>query len=128
MAKANLLLLSLSSGISYASNTMGDLATTSQVWRTFLGLAVVLALVPLSLWGIKKLQSAQLRLHRSDINVIAVQSLGTKEKLVLVEVEGKRSLLGVTANSINKLQDYPEKEGSFRSEMSKAENDIKNEA
>ncbi|TDO98300.1 flagellar protein FliO/FliZ [Marinomonas balearica] len=117
----------LLSGISYASSGIGDLATTSQVWRTFLGLAVVLALVPLSLWGIKKLQSAQLRLQRSDINVLAVQSLGTKEKLVLVEVEGKRSLLGVTANSINKLEEYSEKENSFRVEMSKAESDIKNE-
>ena len=72
----------------------------------FLSLSVVLVLIPLLLFAYKKLQSLQLGSSRSMIKILSVQSLGTKEKLIMVEVEGQKLLLGVTAGSITKLKEF----------------------
>ena len=88
-----------------------DIAAVSPVWKMLLSLVIVVALIPVFLFGVKKLQSVQLKLGKaSAIQVMTVQSLGTKEKLVIVEVDGQRLLLGVTANSIALLKDLGAKD------------------
>jgi flagellar protein FliO/FliZ len=82
------------------------MAEASSLWKMFLSLSVVLILIPLLLFAYKKLQSLQLGAGRSIIKIVSVQSLGAKEKLVLVEVENQRLLLGVTANSITKIKEF----------------------
>lgn len=88
-----------------------DIAAVSPVWKMLLSLVIVVALIPVFLFGVKKLQSVQLKLGKaSAIQVVTVQSLGTKEKLVIVEVDKQRLLLGVTANSITLLKDLSSKD------------------
>ena len=88
-----------------------DIAAVSPVWKMLLSLVIVVALIPVFLFGVKKLQSVQLKLGKaSAIQVMTVQSLGTKEKLVIVEVDEQRLLLGVTANSIALLKDLTTKD------------------
>lgn len=82
------------------------MADASSIWRLFLALAFLIALIPLVIWGLKRLQGLQHKLSKSDIQIIASQSIGTKEKLILVEVQGKRLLLGATAHNITCLNEF----------------------
>lgn len=89
-----------------ASTGVSEIAEASSLWRMFFSLSVVLVLIPVLLFAYKKLQSLQLGSSRSAIQIVSVQSLGSKEKLVMVEVENQRLLLGVTANSITKIKEF----------------------
>lgn len=100
--------LSLISLSAFAEPYSGSIkmADTSSIWRLFLALAFLVALIPLVIWGLKRLQGLQHKLSKSEIQIIASQSIGTKEKLILVEVQGKRLLLGATAQSITCLNEF----------------------
>lgn len=94
-----------------------DMSATSSIWKVVVSLVFVVAFIPACLWLMKRFQFAQMKLGQSDIKVINVQSLGAKEKLMLVEVEGERILIGVTAHSISHLRSFPSKMSSFASVM-----------
>lgn len=94
------------------------MADASSIWRLFLALAVLVALIPLVIWGLKRLQGLQTKLSKSEIQIVATQSIGPKEKLVLVEVQGKRLLLGATANSITCLNEFDSNGNQFADLMS----------
>lgn len=98
-----LLTFSLIPKVSLAAG-VSEIADVAPMWKLFLSFAFVLILIPLAVLGMKKIQSFQLKLGKSPIMIEAVQSLGTKEKLMIVEVDDKRLLIGVTANSINLLK------------------------
>ncbi|WNO61788.1 flagellar biosynthetic protein FliO [Rheinheimera sp. MMS21-TC3] len=66
-----------------------------------ISLAIVVLIVLVLGWTFKKLT---LRLPGSrHIKIISTTSLGPKEKLLVIEMQGKQRVLGVTANSINLL-------------------------
>lgn len=103
----SLIVLSLLSWSVIAEPYSGGIkmADASSIWRVFLALAFLIVLIPLVILGLKRLQGLQHKFSKSEIQIIATQSLGTKEKLVLVEVQGKRLLLGVTAQNITCLNE-----------------------
>ena len=94
-----------------------DVSVTSSIWKVVVSLIFVIAFIPACLWLMKRFQFAQMKLGQSDIKIVNVQSLGAKEKLMLVEVEGERLLIGVTAHSINHLRSFPQKGKSFATVM-----------
>ena len=94
-----------------------DMSATSSIWKVVVSLVFVVAFIPACLWLMKRFQFAQMKLGQSDIKVVNVQSLGAKEKLMLVEVEGERILIGVTAHTISHLRSFPPKMSSFASVM-----------
>lgn len=94
-----------------------EMSATSSIWKVVVSLVFVVAFIPACLWLMKRFQFAQMKLGQSDIKVVNVQSLGAKEKLMLVEVEGERILIGVTAHSISHLRSFPSKMSSFASVM-----------
>lgn len=66
-----------------------------------ISLAIVVAIVLLLGWTFKKLT---LRLPGSKhIKVISSMPLGPKERLLVVEIQGKQRVIGVTPHSINLL-------------------------
>jgi flagellar protein FliO/FliZ len=66
-----------------------------------LSLAIVVAIVIALGWAFKKLT---LRLPGSrHIKIISSMPLGPKERLLVIEMQGKQRVLGVTAHSINLL-------------------------
>ncbi|WP_223232391.1 MULTISPECIES: flagellar biosynthetic protein FliO [Marinomonas] len=89
----------------------------SSIWKIVISLIVVIAFIPACLWLMKRFQFAQMKLGQSEIKIVNVQSLGTKEKLMLVEVEGERLLIGVTPQSITHLRSFSPKGKSFASMM-----------
>lgn len=94
-----------------------DMSVTSSIWKVVLSLIFVIAFIPACLWLMKRFQFAQMKLGQSDIKIISAQSLGAKEKLMLVEVEGERLLIGVTPQTISHLRSFPSKTTSFASMM-----------
>lgn len=104
----------LSSALSaHAAAGLTDVVSVSSMWQTFLSLVVVVALIPLLLLGVKKVQSWQLGGKSPELNIVKVHPLGGKERLMIVEVEGERLLLGVTAHSVSLLKNLTDPQKTF---------------
>jgi flagellar protein FliO/FliZ len=101
---------------SYAVEIQG-VSAASSVWKIVVSLLFIIAFIPACLWLMKRFQLAQMKLGQSDIKIINVQSLGAKEKLMLVEVEGERMLIGVTSHTISHLKSFSSGGRSFASVM-----------
>ncbi len=67
--------------------------------RSFLALAVVAALLALTVWWLGRL--AQTRRGRQPIHVESAVTLGDKRSLVIVSVEGRRLLVGLAPGSVS---------------------------
>ncbi len=66
-----------------------------------LGLAGILAIIFILAFLLKKVTG--LNIVSNHIKIIESQSLGAKEKLVIVEIQQQQYVLGVTAHSINQI-------------------------
>ena len=76
-------------------------ATGVGLGKMALSLLIVVAIVIALGWTFKKLT---LRLPGSrHIKIISTMPLGPKERLLVIEMQGKQRVLGVTANNINLL-------------------------
>ena len=80
-------------------------------WLQYLlSFGFVIALLLGLLWTLRKLQGAQagsgglLRRKAGRLHLIESLSIGPRQKLALVSVDGREVLLGITASSINALQ------------------------
>lgn len=91
--------------------------TSSDMWyafaRTFSMLFLVLALLILAFYLIKKISTAKgIKGGKDFIKVLSTHHLSPKEKLVLVDVLGETILIGVTPSNISKISSI-EKEFDF---------------
>ncbi len=115
--------------ISFASygetSGVSQMAGASSIWRLFLALGFLLALIPLVIWGLKKLQGLQYKLSKSEIQVIAAHPITAKERLLLVEVDGRRLLLGATSQQITCLKELGRSDASFADLMDEQLSDEK---
>lgn len=110
----------------FSASGIDSMMQTSSIWRMLLSLAFVIAMVPVALFAIKKLQGVQQKLGKSSISIISVQSLGAKEKLIVVELEQQRLLLGVTSNNISLLKTLSDKDVEFSNYLNAPEVEKKN--
>lgn len=88
--------------------------TSSDIWvafaKTFSMLFLVLALLILAFYLIKKLSTAKgVKGGRNLIKILCVHHLSPKEKIVLLDVLGDTFLIGVTPNHISKLSSFGRK-------------------
>lgn len=88
----------------FATSGSGAPSTQALATQVFLGLLLVVGLMFALAWLAKRMQLAS-GLGRSSnlVRVIAAHHLGSKEKLVLVEVGEEQLLLGVTSQQITCL-------------------------
>lgn len=82
--------------------------TSSDIWfafaRTFSMLFIVLALLILGFYLIKKFSEARgIKGQKDFIKILSVHHLSPKEKLVLLDVLGQTLLIGVTPSQISKI-------------------------
>jgi flagellar protein FliO/FliZ len=94
---------------------MGVGTVFSSILAVVLALGLVLGLAWGAIWLLKKVQDRQLGLDkdspgRGDIRFVRSLPLGQRERIALVEVDGERMLLGVTAGGISLLARWPEQE------------------
>lgn len=80
---------------------------TGNLIQVVIALAAVIGLVLLCAFAARRLLGGGIQAAGSQINVLAVRPLGTRERLVLVEVGGEVTLLGVTQNQITPLRELP---------------------
>ena len=78
------------------------MAELHQITKILAGLLLVIGVMFLMAYFFKNFKGNKY-LNNKCISIISSVFLGNKEKLVLVEVEGKKTLIGVTANSIQTL-------------------------
>jgi len=72
------------------------------VWPAIVAFAAVVALIPLALWVLKRLQQGGARAGRA-VHLVGGLSLGPRERIAIVEADGRRWMLGVTGQSISML-------------------------
>jgi flagellar protein FliO/FliZ len=83
--------------------------SSGNVGSMALSLVVVIAAILVVVFVLKKLMLGKARVGNM-LNIVSSVSLGTRERLVVVEADGKFILLGATAHSINKLHVYEHSE------------------
>lgn len=71
-----------------------------------LALGAIIAVLLLCAFAARRLLGAP-QGGGGQIRILAVRALGTRERLVLVEVAGEVTLLGVTQNGISALREVP---------------------
>lgn len=76
------------------------------IGATLLALIVVLAVI-VGLAMVAKRFNLKIQ-GNADMKVLSTMSLGTKERLMIVDVAGKKLLLGVTAERIECLKELPD--------------------
>jgi flagellar protein FliO/FliZ len=74
-----------------------------------LALLLVLALIPLAMWLLKRFGPAQAT-QAAGLRVVAQLPLGARERIVVVEAGERWLLLGVTGASINRVGTLPKGE------------------
>ncbi|MBV1883795.1 MAG: flagellar biosynthetic protein FliO [Pseudomonadales bacterium] len=80
-----------------------------QLGNALLGLAFVIGMVLLSAWFVKRTNLVKYG-QAQRLNLLSTFPLSAKEKVILIEVNGMEILLGVTAQNIQTLYAFEEKE------------------
>jgi len=81
------------------------------VLPTIIALALVLALIPVALWLLKKFGAGQpATAQAAGLRVVTQLALGPRERVVVVEAGDRWLLLGVTAAAINRIGTLPRPE------------------
>ncbi|MGR8918585.1 MAG: flagellar biosynthetic protein FliO [Gammaproteobacteria bacterium] len=75
---------------------------SGQALRVLIGLGLVLALIAAASWAVRRVHGIGPR-SGGHIRVVEGLSVGTREKLLLVEVDGERVLLGMCPGRIQTL-------------------------
>ncbi len=79
-----------------------DPLSASSIANMFMGLGLVLAIIFVMAWVVKRMGGMQLA-GSQRLKVLAGLSVGTREKVVLIQVENKRLVLGVAQGQVNTL-------------------------
>ncbi len=91
---------------------MGFGAVISSILAIVLALGFVLGLAWGTIWLLKKIQDRQMGVSgvpdpRDTIRFVRSLPLGQRERVTLIEMDGERLLLGVTAGGISLLARWP---------------------
>jgi flagellar protein FliO/FliZ len=101
------------------ADELAPIGGAGQIARTALGLVLIIGLVLALGWAARRLSGRGFGTGRDGgaINVVGQQALGVKERLLLVEVEGRRILLGVSPGRIARLADLGTASGRFDEQL-----------
>ena len=86
---------------------------SGSLWQLLLGLAIVLSLVIGSLWVLKKLVT-QRGEAAGLLRVVAGTAVGTRERVVIVEVGSTWLVLGVAPGRVSALAEVPRQSTTTR--------------
>lgn len=103
---APLLLLAMTEASAQVTQGVPATDLGGSLWQLFLGLGTVLALLIGSLWILKKLV-AQRGASAGLLRVVAGTAVGTRERVVIVEVGSTWLVLGVAPGRVSALAEVP---------------------
>ena len=95
-------LLSAPINILAATATSTAPSTSGSLFKMFLGLAVVLLVMAAITWALKRIVPGAGG-QQSVIKVVGGVSVGTRERVVVVEVAGRWLVVGVAAGQVNAI-------------------------
>lgn len=74
-----------------------------------LSFALVIGLLLATLWGLRKMQNGApfMRKNNQRLQTIESLSIGTRQKVMLIQVDGQNLLIGVTPHQITALTAWP---------------------
>lgn len=74
-----------------------------------LSFALVIGLLLAVLWGLRKMQNGNrfLRKNAQRLHTVESLSIGPRQKIVLIQVDGQDVLVGVTAHQMTALSPWP---------------------
>lgn len=87
-----------------------DVGNVAQV---ALALAFIVVLVIGLGFAMRRINGARLR-SGGDIEVVASTFLGPKERIVLLKVQDRRVLVGISAQSMTALGEFPDTDGNHK--------------
>ena len=93
--------------------------TFMNMLNMFMGLVVVIALILGLSWVLKKYGRLPAN-NQVEMKILGGLSLGTRERAVLIQVEGKRLLLGVAPGRVETLHVMEGADHSFDSKLDQA--------
>lgn len=96
-----------SPGVYTTLGTSGEWAGMASMGKMALGLLVVIALIFACSAMIKRMGALRHLRGDSQLRVISAQQLGQRERIVMVETEDARLVLGVTPHTISVLHTLP---------------------
>jgi len=70
------------------------------IWPALLAFAAVIAMIPAVMWVIKRLQGG-ITTGAQGIQLRSGLALGPRERVAVIDVQGRRFLVGVTAQSVS---------------------------
>lgn len=79
--------------------------------KPILSLFVIIGLIVGVLWFLKKIQNKPNIFGQKSLHIVEAISVGTREKVVLLDAGKKRILLGVTAHTVTHLADMEKDAG-----------------
>ncbi|MEX2482656.1 MAG: flagellar biosynthetic protein FliO [Gammaproteobacteria bacterium] len=88
----------------------GEPVGVGQAMQVFAGLAIVLVLIVAAAWGARRLQRFRPQ-GRGHIRIVEGLAVGTREKLLLIEVDDQRVLLGMCPGRIQTLARFDTRGG-----------------
>lgn len=86
----------------------GSGMTTANPVTVVLGLLLIIGLILVLAWAVKHFNNSPFAVNQT-IKTVATMSVGTRERVVLVEVGDKQILLGVATGRVNTLHVFDEK-------------------
>lgn len=81
-------------------------AATSNPFGLVAGLVFLLALILIAAWLVKRTGGVQPWRAGASMKVVAMLSVGPRERVVLIELAGQQWLLGVAPGSVNTLHHF----------------------
>jgi flagellar protein FliO/FliZ len=81
--------------------------TGAHLMSLVFGLTLILLLIFALAWLVRRMGQGGLLSH-SQMKIVAAMPLGTRERVVVVDVAGQQLLLGITTTQINTLHVFPE--------------------
>lgn len=118
-APASLLLIVMTQASAQATPAAPVADLGGSLWQLILGLAIVLMLLIGSLWLLKRLV-AQRGQSAGLLRVVAGTAVGTRERVVIVEVGSTWLVLGVAPGRVSALAEIPRQSAGTQPESGPA--------
>jgi flagellar biosynthetic protein FliO len=76
--------------------------------QMLLALGATIGLIIACAMAVRKLNGSKFGGSQQALSIVSTTAFSGKERVVLLKVRGRELLLGVTANSVSLLQDFPD--------------------
>ncbi|GGI16340.1 flagellar biosynthetic protein FliO [Oxalicibacterium faecigallinarum] len=124
LAASALPLLSLDAAAAVTAKAPSALPSASSagnLLQVLFGLIVVLALMALLAWVLRRFNASKV-LGNSDIRIVGGVSVGTRERVVVVEIADQWIVVGVAPGRVNALATMTKQETSIATDAEPAKN------